>query len=364
MTVQDSPTIFSPMRLGPYTLANRMVMAPMTRSRSGDGNVPTELMATYYAQRASAGLIITEASQVSPQGVGYPATPGIHSDQQVAGWRGVVDAVHATGGRIFLQLWHVGRISLARFQPEGALPVAPSAIAAEGSHQGEPFPVPRALELDELPGIVDQFRDASRRALDAGFDGVEVHGANGYLLDQFLSDGSNRRTDAYGGSVSNRARLLLEVTDAVIGVWGNERMGVRLSPTGTFNSMHDSDRAALHGYVASKLDERSIAYLHIIDPQPEHGMFNADAPPLGAMLRERFRGPLMTNGGFDRQTGDQALAAGRADLVAYGVPFLANPDLPQRFATDATLNAPDPSTFYGGDERGYTDYPTLEPATA
>lgn len=360
---QESPTLQSPVRLGPHVLTNRMVMAPMTRSRADDGNVPTELMALYYAQRASAGLIITEATQVSLQGVGYPATPGIHTDQQVAGWRGVVDAVHAAGGRIFLQLWHVGRISLARFQPGGALPVAPSAIAAEGTHQGEPFPVPRALALDELPGIVDQFRDGAKRALDAGFDGVEVHGANGYLLDQFLSDGSNHRTDAYGGSVANRARLLLEVTDAVIEVWGSDRVGVRLSPTGTFNSIHDSDRAALHGFTVSALDQRSLAYLHIIDPQPGHGMFNAKAPRLGRLLRDRFQGPLMINGGFDRPAGDQALTSGRADLVAFGVPFLANPDLPQRFALDATLNTPDPATFYGGDEKGFTDYPALDPAS-
>ncbi len=358
--------LLTPAVVGPYTLRNRMVMAPMTRSRAGEGNVPTSLMATYYEQRASAGLIVSEATQVSPQGVGYPATPGIHTDAQVEGWRRVTDTVHAKGGLIFLQLWHVGRISHPSMQPEGGLPVAPSAIAPAGSVYTatglQPFVTPRALDLEEIPGIVRQFEEGARRALAAGFDGVEIHGANGYLLDQFLRDGSNQRTDEYGGSVENRARLLIEVTEAVVGVWGAERVGVRLSPTSPFNDMSDSDPRATFGYAAEALSRFGLAYLHAILPgsaDPE-----TEDHAIARILRERFRGTVLLNGGFTRETGEAVLKNGLADLVSFGALFLANPDLPERFAEGAPLNAPNPKTFYGGNEQGYIDYPTRHAAVA
>lgn len=356
----QSPQLLSPFQLGPNRLANRMVMAPMTRSRAGEGNAPTDLTATYYRQRASAGLILTEACQVSPQGVGYPGTPGIHSDEQVAAWRRVTDAVHEEGGKIFLQLWHVGRISHPSLQPGDGLPVAPSAIQPQGTvytaSGPQPFVTPRALETAEIPGVVAQFAEGARRALEAGFDGVELHGANGYLIDQFLRDGSNHRTDEYGGPVENRARFLLEVTEAVAGVWGADRVGVRLSPTGTYNDMSDSDPAATFGYAAEALGRLGLAYLHVVAPgsldpaTPEHS--------LAWLLRRNFKGNFMINGGFTQESGEAALTSGLADLVSFGVLFLANPDLPARFAEGAPLNSPDPATFYTGGERGYVDYPT------
>ena len=336
-----------------------MVMAPMTRNRAVAGNVPSDLAVTYYAQRASAGLIVTEGTQVSPQGVGYPGTPGIHAEAQIAGWRRVTDAVHERGGRIFAQLWHVGRISHPLLQPGGALPVAPSAIAAEGqtftSEGPKPFGAPRALELDEIPGVVEQFAHGARSALASGFDGVEIHGANGYLVDQFLRDGSNQRTDAYGGPVENRARFLLEVTAAVAGVWGADRVGVRLSPTGSFNTMSDSDPAATFGYAARVLDRFGLAYLHVVEPVARTPAMPA---PVAPVLRPLFHGPFILNGGYDLATGNAALAAGEADLISFGVLFLANPDLPERFAEGAALNPPDRDTFYQGGEKGYIDYPT------
>ena len=347
--------VFSPFRLGDLTLKNRLVMAPMTRSRAVDGNVPNPLAATYYAQRASAGLIVTEASQVSPQGVGYIRTPGIHSDAQVGGWRAVTDAVHAAGGRIFLQLWHVGRISHPDFH-DGALPVAPSAIAASGTVFTAAGPkemvTPRPLDLAELPGIVAQFRAGAENAKRAGFDGVEIHGANGYLLDQFTRDGTNRRTDAYGGSVENRVRLPLEVVDAVVGVWGPARVGYRVSPNGAYNAMGDSDPRRTFVHLAGELDRRGIGYLHAVDP-----LADGDKR-LSLQLRRIFTGTYIVNGGFDLAAANAALARG-ADLVAFGVPFLANPDLPERFRRGAPLNAPDQATFYAGEERGYVDYPGL-----
>ena len=353
--------LFSPFALGDLALPNRVVMAPMTRNRAGPGNVPGALAAEYYTQRAGAGLIVTEATQVSPQGVGYPGTPGIHSDAQVAGWREVTDAVHRAGGRIFLQLWHVGRISHPSLQPDGALPVAPSAIAAAGEAftacGPQPFVVPRALETSEIPGIVAQFEAGAGRARAAGFDGVEIHGANGYLIDQFLRDGTNRRTDRYGGSLANRARFLLEVTEAVAGVWGARRVGVRLSPRGDFNSMHDSDPRATFGHAALALSTFGLAYLHIVEPV---GSLPEGTAALAPDLKEAFGGPLMLNGGYTRPLAEAALARGEADLVSFGSSFLANPDLPLRLARNAPLNPPDPATFYGGDQRGYTDYPTLE----
>ena len=364
---KQSLTLLTPAPLGPYSLPNRMVMAPMTRNRAGEGLVPTGMMATYYRQRASGGLLITEATQVSPQGVGYPNTPGIHSDEQVEGWKQVTAAVHEQGGRIFLQLWHVGRISHPSLQPAGALPVAPSAIAPEGmvfTYQGpQPFVTPRALELEEIPGIVRQFEEGACRALEAGFDGVEIHGANGYLIDQFLRDGSNHRTDAYGGSIQSRARLLLEVTEAVVKVWGADRVGVRLSPLGAFNSMSDSDPEATFAYAAEQLGKLGIAYLHAAmlggaeNPETrEHRM--------AQLLKGKFGGTLMLNGGFTRESGESLVASGLTDFVSFGTLFLANPDLPERFAESAPLNTPDRATFYGGDHRGYIDYPTREAVAA
>ena len=355
--------LFSPYKLGDLELPNRMVMAPLTRNRAGDGNVPGQLNATYYTQRVSAGLIIAEATQVSPEGLGYPATPGIHSAAQVAGWKLVTDAVHQHGGRIFLQLWHVGRISHPDLQPGGALPVAPSAIAPTvgqaATYEGmKPFVTPRALETSEIPGIVEQYRQGAKNALEAGFDGVEVHGANGYLLDQFLRDGTNKRTDEYGGSIENRARLLLEVTQAVTEVWGAGRVGVRLSPSGTFNDMHDSDPLATFGYAAEALNRFGLAYLHLIEvveADLRHG--GMEVPT--SYLRDRFTGTLMVNGGYDLDKSNAVLSSHKADLVAFGTLFIANPDLPQRFALNAPLNPADPSTFYGGGEKGYIDYPFL-----
>jgi N-ethylmaleimide reductase len=376
---ERTPNLFTPFRLGPYELRNRVVMAPMTRSRAGEGGVPTPLMAEYYAQRAGAGLIVSEGSQVSPQGVGYPGTPGIHTDAQVAGWRRVTDAVHARGGRIFLQLWHVGRVSHPSMQPDGALPVAPSAIGAPGelyTGQGmKPFVTPRALETDEIAGIVEQYAEGARRAYVAGFDGVELHGANGYLIDQFLRDGTNHRTDRYGGSVENRARFLEEVTAAVVDVWGGERVGVRISPMGLVNGMSDTDPVATFGYAAYALNRFNLAYLHVSETIGEQERRSADGsfvvlgragaePRVSPVLKAIFRGPFIANGGYDGQTGNAAIAGRQADLVAFGVPFLANPDLPERLRADAPLNTPDRATFYGGDEHGYTDYPVLQTAGA
>jgi N-ethylmaleimide reductase len=340
-------------------------MAPMTRNRAGPGNVPTALNAEYYRQRAAAGLIVTEASQVSPQGVGYPGTPGIHTDAQVEGWRRVTEAVHRSGGRIFLQLWHVGRISHPSLQPGGALPVAPSPIAARGEaftpSGPQPFVVPRALRTDQIPEVVAQFEDAARRALAAGFDGVEIHGANGYLIDQFLRDGTNRRTDRYGGSVQNRARFLLEVAEAVAGVWGPARVGVRLSPWSDFNDMRDSDPRATFTHAARALAPLGLAYLHLVEPVAG---LPAGAAPLAPDLKSAFGGTLMLNGGYTKALAEAALGRGEADLVSFAAAFLANPDLPVRLAQGAPLNAADPATFYGGDHRGYTDYPALDGALA
>lgn len=361
MQPRSSLGLFSALKVGRSTLPSRIVMAPMTRNRAGAGGVPTALAATYYGQRASAGLIITEASQISPQAVGYLNTPGIHSSEQVEGWRRVTSAVHARAGRIFLQLWHVGRISHPLLQPGGALPVAPSAIKPEGFvHTGAgqvPFVAPRSLAAGEIPGIVRQYADAARRAQAAGFDGVEVHGANGYLADQFLRDGTNHRRDAYGGSIGKRARFLLEVTEAVAQVWGADRVGVRLSPTSSFNDMSDSDPVRHFGHAARALSGFGLAYLHVASVPGALEPASLD----GAVVRELrrgFRGHLMINGGFDRQAGNAAVAEGLADLVSFGLLFVANPDLPERFAEGAPLNAPDASTLYVGGARGYTDYPT------
>jgi N-ethylmaleimide reductase len=369
MSTGESKNLFTPVKVGPYELPHRIVMSPLTRSRAGAGLAPTEMNATYYAQRASAALIITEATQVTPQGIGYPSTPGIYTQEQVAGWRLVTDAVHKAGGKIFLQLWHVGRISHPVMQEGNVLPVAPSAIAAEGelfTYEGmKPFVAPRALELEEIPGIVEYYRLGAENALAAGFDGIELHGANGYLLDQFLEDGTNKRLDEYGGSIENRARLLLEVTDAVAGVWGADKVGVRLSPGGTFNSMNDSDPAKTFGYVAEKLGEKNLAYLHVIEPA-DKSRYKIDGEHVSptAHLKSLFKGTVITAQGYTFETGNEVIARGDADLVAFGQLFLANPDLPARFRLNAPLNEADPTTFYGGDEHGYIDYPALELETS
>ena len=356
--------LFSPVRVGPYAVSHRIVMAPLTRMRSEPGDIPGDLMVKYYTQRASEGaLIVTEATPVSRQGYGYAGAPGIYSDAQIAGWRRVTDAVHAKGGLIFLQLWHVGRQSHPDLQPGGAAPVAPSAIRAEGyahTSKGEvAFTTPRALELSEIPAIVEEFRAGAERALKAGFDGVEIHGANGYLPDQFLQDGSNKRTDEYGGSIENRARFLLEVTAAAISVWGPQRVGVRISPSGTYGSMHDSDPETTFGYVAERLSKLGIAYLHIIEPRIKGTeLVKEDHPPVATQyVRAKFKGTIIAAGGFTKEAAEAILNAGHADLVAFGRYFIANPDLPVRFRLNLALNRYDRATFYGGGELGYIDYP-------
>jgi N-ethylmaleimide reductase len=353
---EPSDLLFQPYRLGHVDLGNRLVMAPMTRSRAIEGNVPNPLAAAYYAQRASAGLIVSEATQVSPQGVGYIRTPGIHSAAQVAGWTAITDAVHRAGGKIFLQLWHVGRISHPDFHG-GELPVAPSAIAGQGqvfTAKGlQPMVTPRALDIAELPGIVEQFRQGAENAKAAGFDGVELHGANGYLLDQFLRDGTNKRTDAYGGSVENRARLPLEVIRAVVDIWGADRVGYRISPNGVFNSMSDSNPVETFSYITEQLSKLGIVYLHVVDPLAD------GAKRISPLLRRKFARTYIVNGGFDANSANAAVRGGEADLVAFGVPFIANPDLPRRYRTKAALNPPDKDTFYAGEEKGFTDYSAL-----
>ncbi len=346
--------LFSPLRLGDLDLPNRIFMAPLTRSRAGSRRIPNELMAEYYAQRASAGLILTEATVVSPQGIGYADTPGVWSPEQVEGWKLTTRAVHAAGGRIFLQLWHVGRVSHPAFL-DGALPVAPSAIAPAGRvsllRPESPYLVPRALAREELAGVVESFRVGAENAQAAGFDGVELHGANGYLFDQFLQDKANRRDDDYGGSIENRARLLLEATDAAISVWGADRVGVHLAPRADAHDMGDSNLPATFGYVAEQLGLRRVAFI----AAREH----AGPDRIGPELKRRFGGTYIANEGFDRASADAAIAAGEADAVAFGKLFIANPDLPARFAQDAALNPTRPDGFYAGGPYGYTDYPAL-----
>lgn len=354
--------LFSPTKLGSIELKNRIVMAPLTRNRAGEGGVPQPLNTTYYEQRASAGLIISEATPISTMAHGYPALPGIYTDAQIAGWKKITDAVHAKGGKIVIQLWHVGRISHPSLLPNGALPVAPSAIKPAGqafTYQGlVDYVTPRALDASELAGIVADYVHATKSALAAGFDGVEVHAANGYLLDQFLRDGSNKRADNYGGSFENRARLLLEVTKAVVEVAGADKVGVRLSPVNPFNDMHDSNPQALFNYVADVLNAFKLAYLHAVEGGI-HGGGIADPFDFDA-FRQQFKGPYIANLSYDKQRGNAAIASGHADAIAYGVPFIANPDLVERFQADAPLNEADANTFYGGTEKGYTDYPFLK----
>lgn len=354
--------LFSPVKLGPYTLPNRMVMAPMTRLRA-IATIPQAIMAIYYTQRASAGLIITECTMVSPLSYGYMNCPGIYSPEQVAGWRVIADAVHAQGGRIFLQLWHCGRVSHPSLLG-GELPVAPSAIAATGTlHTPEgkrSLETPRALETHEIPEIVEQFGKGAENALAAGFDGIELHGAFGYLIDQFLQDGSNQRTDEYGSSIENRARFLLEVVEAVASIWGAQRVGIKLSPSNTFYGMYDSNPEATFSYVLNALNRFDLAYVHLMEPNEVDLATRDVLNPVTPLFRPIYKGTLITNGGYDQEKGNAILVSGDADLVSFGKLFLANPDLPKRFELNAPLNTPDPKTFYAPDEKGYTDYPFFE----
>ncbi len=352
--------LFSSFTVGDLTLTNRIVLAPMTRNRAAPDNVPQAINIEYYRQRASAGLIITEASQVSPEGVGYPATPGIYNNEQIAGWHKITDAVHDEGGHIFIQLWYCGRISHPSLLPQQQTPVAPSAIRPEGdaftADGMQAYVEPRALKTDEIKNIVSQYQHAATQAKAAGFDGIEVHAANGYLIDQFLRDGSNHRTDQYGGSIENRMRFLNEVLDAVSGVWPTNRIGVRLSPENAFNTMSDSDPQQHFDYVIKQLSSRGLAYLHVL----EGNMMATQREVDYRALRDKFEGVYIANNGYDKARAETALAQGDSDLIAFGVPFLANPDLVNRLKTDALLNTPDQNTFYGGDEKGYTDYPFLQ----
>jgi N-ethylmaleimide reductase len=352
-------TLFSSYELGSLKLKNRFVMSPMTRSRAIEGRVPNPIAAEYYAQRAGAGLIITEATQVSPQGVGYVRTPGIHSKEQVEGWKKITGAVHKAGGKIFLQLWHVGRISHSDFH-NGQPPVSASAIAAEGktwTEQGQKdYSKPRALEASELPGIVEDFRRGAQNAKDAGFDGVEIHGANGYLLDQFTRDGTNKRTDNYGGSLEHRLRFPLEVVDAVVSVWGADKVGYRLSPYFTGHSMSDSNPLATFSQLVDELNKRKLGYIHVVDGAKA-------SQRISPVLRELFDGTYIVAEGFDAESAQDVLARDEADLVAFGKPFIANPDLPERYKNSAKLNEWDAATFYQGgpkgDGDGYVTYPAL-----
>ncbi|MFS8934767.1 alkene reductase [Cupriavidus taiwanensis] len=359
-------TLLEPYSLGSLPLANRVVMAPLTRNRAGAGLVPSDLAATYYAQRASAGLLITEATQVSAQAQGYQDTPGLYTQEQIDGWRKVTDAVHAKGGRIFVQLWHVGRVSHVALQPGGVAPVAPSAIRAVTktfvNNGFADVSEPRALALNELPGIVSDFRQAAANAIAAGFDGVEIHGANGYLLEQFIKDGANQRTDAYGGSVENRARLLLEVVAAVAKEIGAERTGVRISPVSPANAISCTDPQPQYDYIAEQLSALGIVYLHVVEGATggprDVAPFDYDA------LRSRFKQTYLANNGYDLALASARLAEGKADLFAFGRPFISNPDLVERLKSGAPLAALNPATLYGGGAEGYTDYPTLAVASA
>ena len=360
--------LFETFDLDGLPLSNRMVMAPMTRTRASADGIPGDLMCDYYAQRASAGLIVTECTEVSDQAHGIIHAPGMHRSDQVAGWRRVTDAVHAAGGRIYCQLWHCGRSAHPDMRG-GEQPVGPSPIAAAGDFflpSGRvPYPVPRELAASDIPRVVEDFASAARSAKEVGFDGVELHGAFGYLQDEFLQDGSNKRTDNYGGSVPNRARLMLETFEAMAGVWGAERVGVKLSPSNRFSGMFDGDARATFGYVIKALDDLGVGYLHLMEP-------NATDLQTGTVqiehVAETFRAmitrPLIANGGFDKEKAQVTLDAGTADLISFGVPFIANPDLPKRYVTAAPLNAPDPATFYGFGPHGYTDYPALPGSSA
>lgn len=359
--MNENDTLFQPLRLGALSLPHRVLMAPLTRARATE-RIPNALMVEYYAQRASAALIISEATAISEQGYGWHGAPAIYTDDQVAGWRKVTDAVHGAGGRMVLQLWHMGRISHPDYQG-GAAPVAPSALAATGEAHTptgkKPFTVPRALSVSDIKGIIGDYQNATRRAREAGFDGVEIHGANSYLIDQFLRDASNQRTDEYGGSIENRARFLLEVVEAVASTWSADRTGLRLSPTMNGNGMSDNDPVALYTHVGKALNPFGLAYLHVAEAIRPGRLYNPDAPRVTPYLREAFEGPLLANGGYDKATAADAIREGRADAIVFGQKFIANPDLPLRFKMDAPLNEPDPNTYYSEGVEGYLDYPAL-----
>ncbi len=367
-------TLFDPIRFGDIELNNRIVMAPLTRDRAGPHQVPTDMMVTYYTQRASAGLIVTEATQISPEGQGYLDTPGIYSPEQVAAWRKVTDAVHAKGGKIVIQLWHVGRISHVSLQPNGQPPVSSTAKPANGktftAAGFEDVSAPRALRLDEMPRVVADYRHAAKCAIEAGFDGVEIHAANGYLIEQFLRDSVNDRTDAYGGSIENRARLLLEVMAAVVAEIGAGRTGLRLSPVTPANDIgQDSDSQALFNHVVEQLGAHKLAFLHVVEGATGGPREVAGAPFDYAAIRSRFKhgneqGAWMVNNGYDRQMALDAVASGQADLVAFGKPFISNPDLVLRLREDKPLAPLDQKTLYGGGAEGYIDYPALSQSEA
>lgn len=362
--MNDNDTLFQPLQLGALTLPHRILMAPLTRARSTD-RVPNDLMVQYYTQRASAALIISEATAISEQGYGWHGAPAIYTDEQVAGWRKVTDAVHAGGGRMVLQLWHMGRVSHPDYQ-RGELPVAPSAIAAPGDAQTptgkKPFVVPRAMSLSDIKQTIEDYKAATLRARAAGFDGVEIHGANSYLIDQFLRDGANQRTDEYGGSIENRARFLLEVVEAVANTWSANRTGLRLSPTMNGNGMSDSNPVALYSYVGKALNRFGLAYLHAAEAIRPGRLYNPDAPRVTPYLREAFNGPLLANGGYDKATAAHTIRDGLADGIVFGQKFIANPDLPLRLKLDAPLNEPNPATYYTQGVEGYLDYPALASA--
>ena len=355
--------LFETVQMGPLVLRNRVLMAPLTRNRADAEGVHSELAVTYYAQRASAGLIITEATQISPMGKGYINTPGIHSPQQVQAWRRVVDAVHGKGGRIFLQLWHVGRISHSSLLPNNAQPVAPSAIRANSQTLIATGPAsvsePVALTASGIKGTLDDYRRAAGNAKEAGFDGVEIHAANGYLIDQFLKTGSNRRTDEYGGVASNRVRFLTETVEQVLDVWDSRHVGVRISPTGGFNDMTDDNPLETFSVTVARLNSYGLGYLHVVETAQNSKGSSEEDLALSADLRRLWEGIYVVNGGYDGPRGEEALRTGHADAIAYGRAFLANPDLPRRLQLGAALNEPDPTTFYGGDAAGYTSYPAL-----
>jgi N-ethylmaleimide reductase len=365
--------LFSPLKLGQLSLDHRVAMAPLTRSRaSRPGNVPTPMNVQYYRQRAGAALIVTEGTQISQQGQGYAWTPGIHSEEQIEGWRAVSDAVHAEGGNIFMQLWHVGRVSHPVFQSKGELPVAPSAmpvpgktfiVDAQGNGLWENIPIPQELTITGIKQIVEDYRQAARNALTAGMDGVEIHAGNGYLLDQFINTSSNQRKDAYGGSIENRARVLLEVVDAISAEVGADKVAVRLTPMGRFMGMGDDTPEATFGYIVRRLNEWDLAYLHLVEPAMVGTVNDENFDPrwdvIIKLLRAQYRGVLMLAGGYNRESAEDALASGRADIIAFGRPFIANPDLPERLRGDLPLNPADSTTFFGGDAVGYIDYPAL-----
>ncbi len=358
-------TLFDPVQLGGLSLSNRIIMAPLTRGRAGDSRIPNDIMVEYYSQRADAGLIVTEATAISPQGYGWAGAPGIYTDEMEAGWKRVTDAVHKRGGKIVLQLWHMGRLSHPVFQ-NGQPTVAPSAIKPDGFTRDitgkKEYTVPRALEASELPGIIDDYVTAAKRSIRAGFDGVEIHGANGYLLDQFVRDGANQRTDEYGGSIENRIRFPLQVVKAVVDAVGAEKTGIRISPTNPNGGTRDSDPIKTFTEYAKALNKFNLAYLHIMEPYPDSGKAFAGVPYVTPEIAKVYNGNITVNGGYDSPHGNQAVDTGLAEAVAFGVPFIANPDLVSRLKAGAPLNEANTATFYGGGAEGYIDYPFLDKA--